>query len=81
MGMKWLWAHMQLLEKAQIEFFLMKEREPFRFGAGPKVHSQWMMVFPIFVDGQTVWLRSSVVEQGVPLLMSRSAWSSHGFRR
>lgn len=57
----------------------MREKEPFRFGAGPKTYSRWGVLFPLqLCPGYDVWLRCSIVEDEVPLLMSRPALKGLG---
>ena len=79
-GEEWAKLHMKHLHALGADAFIVPEKRPFRFGAGPRVYSSYSMVIPLAVDqAKTVpWIRVSVVPQQVPLLLSKSALKSLG---
>ncbi len=79
-GQRWVANHVARMMRCGIPFCCMREREPFRFGAGPRVYSSWALVFPLEITGvkHSVWIRCSVVEENVPFLLSRAALRSLG---
>ena len=81
-GEKWAKAHMAHLHQAGVDVYVVDEARPFRFGAGPRISSQYSIVFPVQVGGACVipWLRVSVVNQDVPLLLSKNALKALGAR-
>ena len=81
-GEKWAKAHMAHLHKAGVDVYVVDEARPFRFGAGPRIASQYSVVFPVHVGGGCAvpWLRVSVVDQDVPLLLSKNALKALGAR-
>ena len=58
----------------------VNEARPFRFGAGPRVSSKYSIVIPLNLDGASSipWLRISVVDQDVPLLLTLSKGALKG---
>ena len=81
-GEKWAKAHMEHLHRAGADVYVVDEARPFRFGAGPRIASQYSIVFPVHVGGGCAvpWLRVSVVDQDVPLLLSKNALKALGAR-
>ena len=81
-GEKWAREHMAHLHQAGVDVYIVDETRPFRFGAGPRVSSQYSIVFPVQVGGACAvpWLRVSVVNQDVPLLLSKNALKALGAR-
>ena len=79
-GQEWVNNHVAKLEKNGLPFKYVSEREPFRFGGGPKVFSSKAVVFPLCIPGcqVPVMVRTSIVDQDVPLLISRGALQSMG---
>ena len=79
-GEKWAKAHMAHLHKAGVDVYIVDEARPFRFGAGPRIASQYSVVFPVHVGGGCAvpWLRVSVVDQDIPLLLSKGALKALG---
>ena len=79
-GEDWARLHMRHLHEQGADAFIVPEKRPFRFGAGPRVHSSYSMVIPLVVDKAEIvpWIRVSVVPQRVPLLLSKSALKSLG---
>ena len=76
----WVKARVAKLKDSGLPFKYFQEREPLRFGSGPKILSSRAMVFPLCIPGRKlpVMLRTSIVEQDVPLLISRGALQSVG---
>ena len=79
----WLWmvTHIQILAKLGIKYesLVVQEREPFRFGPGERIWSLFSMWLPIVVDGEVIfWLRTAVVSEDVPLLVSKPALKALG---
>ena len=81
-GEKWAKAHMTHLHQAGVDVYVVDEARPFRFGAGPRIASRYSIVFPLHIGGGCAvpWLRVSVVDQDVPLLLSKSALKALGAR-
>ena len=79
-GEKWARAHMAHLHQAGVDVYVVDEARPFRFGAGPRIASKHSIVFPVHVGGGCAvpWLRVSVVDQDVPLLLSKGALKALG---
>ncbi|CAE7266163.1 HERC4 [Symbiodinium natans] len=79
-GERWVARHLEVLDGRQAEYKIVKEREPFRFGGGPKVFSKFAVIIPLMIHGaDTVpYLRVSVVAEDVPLLVSQPALRSLG---
>ena len=78
-GQKWLTSHLKVFESESELFLCIREHEPFRFGAGPRVYSTWCIFLPLLKrDGKEIWVRCSIVEQDVPLLLSRAALKEMG---
>ena len=76
----WVKARVAKLKDSGLPFKYFQEREPLRFGGGPKIFSSRALVFPLCVPGckLPVMLRTSIVEQDVPILISRGALQSMG---
>lgn len=74
-GATWMQKTMQALWKSGHEFYVLPEQQAFRFGAGPRIHSEFAVVLPTCLGGpgMSVYLRVSVVPVDVPLLVSRQA--------
>ena len=71
-------TRMTHLHEAGLDVYVVKESRPFRFGAGPKIlskHRIIRIILPLNIPGASTvpWLRVSVVEQDVPLLLSKGA--------
>ena len=81
-GEKWAKAHMAHLHHKGVDVYVVDEVRPFRFGAGPRIASRYSIVFPVHVGGGCAvpWLRVSVVDQDVPLLLSKNALKALGAR-
>ena len=79
-GDKWAKRHMRSLLRRDIPVYLVDEKRPSRFGGGPRVYSEYAMIFPIFFEEtkQQVVVRASVVDQRVPLLLSRGVMEKLG---
>ena len=79
-GEEWAKLHMKHLLALGADAFIVPEKRPFRFGAGPRVYSSYSMVIPLAVSHTKMvpWIRVSVVPQQVPLLLSKSALKSLG---
>ena len=79
-GEAWASAHMEHLHAAGLDVYVVNEARPFRFGAGPRIMSKYSIVFPLNLPGASSvpWIRVSVVDQEVPLLMSKAALKSLG---
>lgn len=76
-GSKWMDRTMKELWRAGANFYVLRERQGFRFGAGPRIWSEYSVVLPTFLgEGKrSVFLRVSVVLVDVPLL----CWSADKF--
>lgn len=74
-GAAWMQNTMQELWKAGHEFYVLPERQAFRFGAGPRIWSEFAVVLPTCLGdgGKSVYIRVSVVPVDVPMLVSRQA--------
>ncbi|CAE7734214.1 NLRC3, partial [Symbiodinium pilosum] len=79
-GREWVRNHVEKLKEHGLPFKYLSEREPFRIGGGPKVFSSMALVFPLCIPGcrVPVMLRTSIVDQDVPLLISRGALQAMG---
>ena len=79
-GKAWMRRHLATLIQNKQPFCCMREREPFRFGAGPRVFSTWAVLFPLCVKGSSnqAWIRCSIVDEEVPFLLSRPALKALG---
>ena len=79
-GREWVRIHVEKFKEHGLPFKYLPEREPFRFGGGPKVFSAMALVFPLCIPGcrVPVMLRTSIVDQEVPLLISRGALQAMG---
>ena len=79
-GEKWMRAHLKHLRKQQEDVFVIDESRPFRFGAGPRIMSRYAVIMPISIPQAKKWahLRVSVVDQDVPLLISKGAMKQLG---
>ena len=79
-GEKWASQHMSHLHQIGLDAYIVDEERPFRFGAGPRIMSKYSMVFPLNIPNASKipWLRVSVVQQDVPLLLSKTALKGLG---
>eukprot|EP00439_Symbiodinium_sp_Y106_P065967 s2396_g10.t1 len=79
-GEKWVQHHLRHLHAFREDTFIVEEARPFRFGAGPRVMSTYAVIIPVNIPGAKNWahLRVSVVDQDVPLLISKSALKALG---
>lgn len=79
-GLSWVEHHLEQLAERGMPFQMLPDDQPFRFGDGPRVTPLWAAIFPIYV-GQTknaVLVRTSVVAEDVPLLISSRAVKTLG---
>ena len=79
-GEEWTSQHVKHVHGQGLDAFIVPEKRPFRFGAGPRIYSTYSVVMPLYVEGAKVtpWIRVSVVPQPVPLLLSKAALKSLG---
>lgn len=72
-GAAWMQDVMQEMWKRGQMFYVLPERQAFRFGAGPRIWSEFAVVLPTSLgpEGTAVYLRISVVPVEVPMLVSR----------
>ncbi|CAL1168448.1 unnamed protein product [Cladocopium goreaui] len=79
-GAPWVASCLRRLWKNQIMFYVVRENQAFRFGPGPKKWSQAAVVIPTSLHNDTMraYLRISVVEDDVPLLVSHRALTDLG---
>ena len=79
-GKKWIQRHLRYLGARGEDVFVVHEARPFRFGGGPGVMSEFAVILPLVVRGASriAWIRVSVVDQDVPLLLSKSALKGLG---
>ena len=64
--------HMEELESRNVPFMKVADKQPFRFGDGPKISAMYAVVMPLYIyrSSKVVILRVSVVAEDVPLLVS-----------
>ena len=81
-GEGWAKAHINHLHEAGLDAYIVDEMRPFRFGAGPKIASKYSVIIPLHVPqaSNVPWMRVSIVDQDVPLLLSKSALKALGAR-
>ncbi|CAE7707379.1 RE1 [Symbiodinium sp. CCMP2592] len=74
-GKKWAQRHLRYLRARGEDVFVINEARPFRFGGGPRVMSEYAVIMPLIVLGASrlAWIRVSIVDQDVPLLLSKTA--------
>ena len=79
-GEKWVRHHLDHLHRLGEDTYVVEESRPFRFGAGPRVMSSYAVILPINIKGANKWahIRVSVVDQDVPLLISKTALKELG---
>ena len=79
-GEKWMRAHLKHLKRQQEDVYIINESRPFRFGAGPRIMSQYAVIMPVNIPRATKWahIRVSVVDQDIPLLISKGAMKQLG---
>ena len=79
-GYRWMEKHMRHLQRLGEDVYVVDEARPFRFGGGPRIMSTHAVIIPLNVTGATRWahLRVSVVDQEVPLLLSKTALKELG---
>lgn len=79
-GDQWARQHMMALQDAGIDFLVVRERNPFRFGPGKKVYSTGAFIFPLALPGGkgVAVVRASMVEGNIPLLLSKKALTELG---
>ena len=79
-GDEWARHHMEVLRDAGVEFLVVRERNPFRFGPGRKVYSTGAFIFPLALPGGKgiAIVRASMVEGNIPLLLSKKALTELG---
>lgn len=74
-GEAWLTKFMMCLWKRGSPCYAIAENQTFRSGAGPKKESKMPVLLPTCVEsqGRIMFLRVSMVEDDVPLLLSHRA--------
>lgn len=74
-GEEWAQRQMRCLWEKGVEFGVVRESQPFRFGPGKRIHSNYALIFPMAVgpSEHICLVRVSVVPQKVPLLLSKKA--------
>ena len=79
-GKQWIRRHLRYLRNRGEDVFVIDEARPYRFGGGPRVMSEYAVIMPVVVRGASriAWVRVSVVDQEVPLLLSKGALKSLG---
>ncbi|CAE7270794.1 RE1 [Symbiodinium sp. KB8] len=79
-GEKWAQNHLKHLLKLREDSFVVPESRPFRFGAGPRIMSSYAIIIPVNISKADRWahLRVSIVDQDVPLLISKTALKQLG---
>ena len=79
-GEKWIKEHLRHLRRLNEDVYVIDEARPFRFGAGPRIMSMYAVIIPITLPNTSKWahLRVSVVDQDVPLLISKGAMKQLG---
>ena len=62
-GTVWMKDHVAQLQRREMPYHFMNEREPFRFGGGPKIDSSQATPIPVQVPGCSRWIaiKASVV--------------------
>ncbi|CAE7294476.1 RE1 [Symbiodinium natans] len=73
-GERWMRKHMHHLHAMHEDVYIVDEARPFRFGGGPRVMSSYAAIIPLHLQGaeKAVQLRVSIVDQDVPLLLSKA---------
>ena len=79
-GEVWMQKHLKMLWEKGEDFYVLKERQIYRFGGGPRIASEYAALIPVNIPGsdRQAFLRVSVVKQSIPLLMSKSALQALG---
>ena len=79
-GERWMTNYLKRLNALNIDCYMIDEEQAFRFGAGPKKHSQMAAIIPTCVgnDDKVLHLRVSIVQDDVPLLVSHRALRDMG---
>ena len=79
-GEAWLTKFMMRLWKRESPCYAIAENQTFRFGTGPKKESKMAVLLPTCVEsqGRVMFLRVSMVEDDVPLLLSHRALEMMG---
>ena len=75
-GEPWKESMIVLCDKYGIEYQLVDENEPFRFGPGKRIYSKYALLLPVVWGQHTVVVRISIVDKDVPRLLSRPAMGS-----
>ncbi|CAE6970895.1 RE1 [Symbiodinium sp. CCMP2592] len=72
--------HLKLLQKHGEDVHIVDEARPFRFGGGPRIMPSYAVIMPLHLAGasKTARVRVSVVDQEVPLLLSKSTLKGLG---
>ena len=70
-GETWADEVMAYCEAEGLPYRKVDESEPFRFGPGAKIWSEYDLIIPILWSSTTLLLRVSVVAKEVPCLISR----------
>ncbi|CAE7567214.1 GIP, partial [Symbiodinium necroappetens] len=79
-GKRWIERHIRLLRGRGEDIFIVNEARPFRFGGGPRILSEYAALIPVQLDGakRSATLRISVVDQEIPLLLSKAVLKQLG---
>eukprot|EP00434_Breviolum_minutum_P024369 symbB.v1.2.021520.t1/scaffold1859.1/size98302/6 len=79
-GEEWAEKHMESMWKQGVEFLVVNEQQPFRFGPGRRIYSTFALIFPMAIQDEKkiAVVRASVVPQKVPLLLSKRVLADLG---
>ena len=79
-GAPWIKRCLRRLWEHGIPYYCVRESQAFRFGPGPRVVSEDAIILPTCLtkDDGRVYLRVSVVQENVPLLVSHRALTMLG---
>ena len=79
-GEDWIQGQRRRLHRRGLVTYVVDEHRPFRFGGGPRVMSEYAVLFPLGLPKSTkqVWVKASVVRQQVLLLLSRALLKQMG---
>ena len=79
-GQAWADAALNFMVEQGISFYVVDDRQPFRFGDGPRTQARYALVVPVAMSAgsKPVPFRISVVKEDVPLLLSAKALKAIG---
>ena len=79
-GQAWADAALNFMVAHGVSFYVVDDRQPFRFGDGPRTQARYALVVPVTMNegGKPVLFRISVVKEDVPLLLSARALKAIG---